>query len=267
MVKVVIVGAAGQMGRQAAYAALQDKDIQVVGAVVEPGAPEIGADAGNLAGLATTGVVATDDLESVIALGDVIVEFTAPRPSVAHAQLASRHGKAVVLGTTGLGPEHQEAIGRVAEAVPVLMAPNMSVGVNVLLKVLPLITKALGAGYDIEIVEAHHRRKKDAPSGTALKLAEVIAAALDADLREIASFGREGIAPRKEGEIGLHAVRAGGIVGDHRVIFANDGEQIEIVHRAFSRQTFALGAARAAKFIVKQKPGLYTMQDVLALAP
>ncbi|MBI4322163.1 MAG: 4-hydroxy-tetrahydrodipicolinate reductase [Chloroflexi bacterium] len=264
MVKVVIIGAAGQMGRQVAYAALQDTGIQVVGAVVEPNAPEIGVDVGTLAGLGAIGVAATDDLASAIDAADAVVEFTAPRASLGHLGLAAKRGKAAVVGTTGFSATELDAIGELAGNVPVVLSPNMSVGVNVLLKILPLVTRALGTGYDVEIVEAHHRRKKDAPSGTALKLAELIAAARDQELRDIARFGREGLAPRKEGELGLHAVRGGGIVGEHHVIFVNEGEQVEIVHRALSRQTFALGAVRAAKFVAKQKPGLYSMQDVLA---
>ncbi|MBI2953341.1 MAG: 4-hydroxy-tetrahydrodipicolinate reductase [Chloroflexi bacterium] len=266
MVKVVIVGAAGRMGRMLIAGALQDKDLELAGGVVEPGFPEVGADLGNLGGQQPIGVFAVDNLDAAIGNADVVIEFTAPEASVQHVELAARHKKAAVIGTTGLDAAQMERIRAAARSVPVLVAPNMSVGVNVLERILPLIARTLGEGYDIEIVEAHHRMKKDAPSGTALKLAQVIAEALGKDLDDVGVYGRHGIAPRTEGEIGVHAVRAGGIVGDHRVIFANDGEEIEIVHRAFSRQTFVLGALRAAKYIVNQKPGLYSIQDVLEVA-
>lgn len=266
MVKAIIVGAAGRMGRQLIATAMQDNEIELVGGVVEPGVPEVGVDLGTLGGQQAIGILAVDDLKEIIAKGDVIIEFTAPEASTQHAELAARYYKPIVIGTTGLDTGQMARIRAAAEVVPVLLAPNMSVGVNVLLKVLPIIAKALGSGYDIEIVEAHHRMKRDAPSGTALKMAEAIASALNKDLTEIGTFGRRGIAPREEGEIGIHAVRAGGIVGDHSVIFANEGEQIEVVHRAFSRQTFALGALRAAKQVICWQPGLYSMQDVLGIA-
>ncbi|MCL5265504.1 MAG: 4-hydroxy-tetrahydrodipicolinate reductase [Chloroflexi bacterium] len=265
MVKVIIVGAAGRMGRQLVADALRDKELDLVGGVVEPGMSEVGMDLGILGGQQPIGITATDDLESVIDKADAIIEFTAPEATVEHVGVAALHKKAAVVGTTGLGSAQIAKLREAAEVTPVLLAPNMSVGVNVLLKALPLIARALDESYDIEIVEAHHRMKKDAPSGTALKLAEVIAQALQKDLDEVGSYGRKGIAPRSTGEIGIHAVRAGGIVGDHTVIFANEAEQIEVVHRAFSRQNFALGALRAAKFVAKQKPGFYSMADVLNL--
>lgn len=264
MVKIIVIGAAGRMGRQVIAEATRDKDVRVVGGVDGPGLPDIGVDLGILARVDPLGVAATDDLESIIGEADVLVEFTTPQATVEHAQMASQHEKPIVIGTTGLDSEQLAVVRRVAERIPVLMSPNMSVGINLLLKILPLVARALGGGYDVEIIEAHHRMKKDAPSGTALKLAEVIADALNAELDQVATYGRKGIAPRAEGEIGLHAVRGGGIVGDHSVIFVNESEQIEIAHRAFSRQTLALGAIRAAKFIANQPPGLYTMLDVLS---
>jgi 4-hydroxy-tetrahydrodipicolinate reductase len=263
MIKVVIVGAAGRMGRQLLSDILRDDELSVVGGVVEPGQAEVGADLGVLGGQQAIGIVAVDSFEQAIDNADVIIEFTAPGPSVEHAELAARRGKAMVIGTTGLSPAQIEQVRQASQSVPIFQAPNMSVGVNVLFKALPIIVQALGTGYDIEIVGAHHRMKKDAPSGTALKLAEVIAEALDKSIEDVGSYGRKGIAPRVDGEIGIHAVRAGGIVGDHTVLFANEAEQIEVVHRAFSRQNFSLGALRAAKFIARQKPGFYSMQDVL----
>lgn len=266
MVKIIVVGAAGRMGRQLIAGALQDKELKLVGGVVEPGMPEVGADLGILGGQRPIGVLAVEDLGSIVEGTDVIIEFTTPEASAEHAELAARYKKAAVIGTTGFDQSQMERITSAARSIPVLVAPNMSVGVNVLLKVVPIIAKALGSAYDIEIVEAHHKMKKDAPSGTALKLAEVIAQALDRDLGKAGVYGRKGIAPREEGEIGIHAVRAGGIVGDHSIIFANEGEQIEVIHRAFSRQTFALGALRAAKHIASRNPGLYSMQDMLDIA-
>ena len=246
-----------------AAAALRDKDIQVVGAVERPGAPEIGQDLGRVVGAAEIGVKLVDSLDDAIAEGEVTVEFSIPEATMAHVETAHAHGKAAIVGTTGFSPAQLDRIGIVAREIPVLLSPNMSLGVNLLLKVLPIVARALGPAYDVEVVEAHHRGKKDAPSGTALKLAEVVAQALETTLAERGTYGRKGIAPRQPGEIGVHAIRAGAIVGDHTVLFANEGEQIEISHRAYSRQTFALGALRAAKWIVGQKPGLYSIQDLL----
>ncbi len=265
MVRVVVVGAAGRMGRQVMAEVLRDQELELTGGVVEPGAPEIGVDLGILAGQQAIGIAAVDDLERAISGADVLIEFSAPSATAEHAEMAARHRKAAVLGTTGLGADQLERVKKAAESTAILTAPNMSVGVNVLLQALPAIARALGSGYDVEIVETHHKMKKDAPSGTALKLAEVIAEALGQDLDGVGTYGRQGIAPRKPGEIGMHAVRAGGVVGDHSIIFANDAEQIEVVHRAFSRQNFALGAVRAASFIAQQPPGLYSMQDVLRI--
>lgn len=264
MIRIVVIGAGGRMGRQVLTAALQDKEVQVVGGVAEPGLADVGTDLGTLAGLNPIGIAAVDDLENVIDEADTLVEFTLPRVTIEHVKLAAQRMKPIVIGTTGFDAEQLAEVRRSAKKVPILLSPNMSVGINLLLKLVPVVARALGQGYDIEIVEAHHRMKRDAPSGTALKLAEVIAEALDVELGQVATYGRQGIAPRVEGEIGIHAVRGGGIVGDHNVIFVNDSEQIEITHRAFSRQTFALGAIRAAKFIVHQNPGLYSMLDVLS---
>ncbi len=264
MVRIAVIGAAGRMGRQILAVATADKEVEVVGGAVEPGMAEIGMDLGTLAGVGPLGKTATDNLEEVIEAPDVLIEFTGPQATVEHVKAAAARKKAMVIGTTGLDAGQMEIMREAAKRIPILMAPNMSVGVNLLLKLLPVVAQSLGKGYDIEIIEAHHRMKKDAPSGTALKLAEVIATALGVDLGQVATYGREGIAPRAEGEIGLHAVRGGGIVGDHSVKFVNDGEEIEITHRAFSRQTFALGAVRGAKFVARQEPGLYSMQDVLA---
>lgn len=262
-IKIAIVGAGGRMGREVAAAALRDPGLQIAGAVEAVGSPDVGQDVGTLGGQGEIGVRITADAEAAIALADVLVEFSSPAASVEHAQLAARLGKGHVLGTTGLDAAQMESIRQAAERVPVLLAPNMSLGVNLLLKVLPMVAQALGSGYDVEIVEAHHRHKKDAPSGTALALGQAMARALGRDWAEAAVYGRHGLAPRRPGEIGVHALRGGGNVGEHVVIFSNEGEQIEVAHRAFSRQTFALGALRAARFLVGRAPGLYTMLDVL----
>lgn len=263
MVKIAISGAGGRMGRELAIAALSDPEVEVASGTEVPGSAVLGADIGALCGRPAIGTAVTTDMRSALAKADVLVEFTVPAATVEHLRMASELGKGAVVGTTGLSAEEVEVVHAAARRIPVVMAPNMSVGVNVLLQVVPLIARLLGKGYDLEIVEAHHRGKKDAPSGTALKLAEAIAAAIGSDLSKTATYGRSGLAPRREGEIGIHAVRAGGIVGEHQVLFANDGEQIEIVHRAFSRQNFALGAMRAVKYVAGKGPGLYTMNDVL----
>jgi 4-hydroxy-tetrahydrodipicolinate reductase len=262
-VKIALSGAGGRMGRELALAALSDPAVALVGGVELPESPAVGADIGTLCGRPACGAVVTTDMRAALAKADVLVEFTAPAPTVDHLALAVDLGKAAVVGTTGLSPAQAEQVCAASRHIPIVQAPNMSVGVNVLLRVLPEIAKLLGEGYDLEIVEAHHHGKKDAPSGTALRLAEVIAQALGKDLGKVARHGREGLAQRAPGEIGIHAVRAGGIVGEHHVIFANEGEQVEVVHRAFSRQTFALGAMRAARFVAGRAPGLYDINDVL----
>ena len=261
--RIVVVGAAGRMGRMLTATALADPGIQVVGAVDRAEAPGAGEDVGTLAGRAPVGVRVGSELSAVLAGTDVVVEFSAPEASVAHAAIVAAAGRAMVIGTTGLSEAQVAQVRASAELAPILMAPNMSLGVNVLLRFLPLIARSLGEGYDIEIVETHHRGKKDAPSGTALKLGEVIAEGLGKRLPDVAVHGRSGIQPRVPGEIGFHAIRAGANVGEHVVIFSNEGEQIEVTHRAFSRETFALGAVRACKWLAGREPGFYSMHDVV----
>ena len=261
--RLVILGAAGRMGRVLLGSALADPDVEVVGAVDAPGSREIGQDVGALVGVGERGVKLSADLSAVIDRADATVEFTIPAATVDHLEISLARRKPAVVGTTGLDPAQLERVREIAREIPLFMAPNMSLGVNVLLKVLPIIAEALGSTYDVEVIEAHHHGKKDAPSGTALRLAEVVAEALGTTLPERAVYGRQGIQPREAGEIGMHAIRAGAIVGDHTILFANEGEQIEVVHRAYSRQTFALGALRAAKWIAKQPHGFYSMQDLL----
>lgn len=255
MARVAIVGVAGRMGRELCRAAIDDPDIELVGGTVESGAPELGTDLGGLCGTVEMGLYATEDLPEA----DAIVEFSTPEATVEHL----RHSAPHVIGTTGLSAEQQAQVGAEAERKPIVHAPNMSVGVNLLGEVVRELSEKLGAAYDIELVETHHRHKQDAPSGTALFLAEAAAEGRGQQLDEMATYGRKGRQPREEGEIGIHAVRGGAVVGEHRVIFYSAGEEVEVTHRALSRQTFAMGAMRAAKFVAGAAPGLYTMSDVL----
>jgi len=255
LVRVAIIGAAGRMGRELCRAALETDGVELAGGTVEPDAPELGADLGELCGWGRIGVTAgqepPDDAEALI-------EFTTPEATVEHLS----YGKPHVIGTTGLSDDQRAKVEEAAKRVPIVLAPNMSVGVNLLGEVVRELASKL-AGYDIELVEAHHRGKKDAPSGTALFLARAAAEGRGQDLEEVAVYGREGIAPRKEGEIGIHALRGGAVVGEHRVIFYSGGEEVEVVHRALSRRTFADGALRAARFAANSEPGLYSIGDVL----
>lgn len=254
-VRVAVIGAAGRMGRELCRAALETEGLELVGGTVEPGATEIGADLGELA---STGRIGTTVAESPPRGVDVLIEFTTPEATLQHLS----YGKPHVIGTTGLSAEDLARVEEAAVSVPIVFAPNMSVGVNLLREVVKEIAAKL-EGYDLEVVETHHRNKKDAPSGTALFLARAAAEGRGQDLDEVAVYGREGMAPRNEGEIGIHALRGGAVVGEHRLIFYSGGEEVEVVHRALSRRTFADGAMRAAKFAAGAKPGLYSMADVL----
>jgi 4-hydroxy-tetrahydrodipicolinate reductase len=254
--RIAVVGAAGRMGREVVRAALEDDSFELAGGVVEPDAPELGADLGELCGWGRAGVVATEDPPDD---AEALIEFTKPEATVEHLS----YGRPVVIGTTGLSGEQLARVEEAAKSVPLILAPNMSIGVNLLREVIRELSGKLGAGYDVEIVEAHHRNKADAPSGTALLLARAAAEGRGRGLDEVAVYGREGRAPRKEGEIGIHALRGGAVVGEHRVIFYSGGEEVEVTHRALSRRTFAAGALRAAKFVSGAGPGLYSMSDVL----
>lgn len=255
---MAIIGTAGRMGRELCRAALETDGIELAGGTVEPGAPELGADLGELCGAGKVGVTASEDPPED---AEVLVEFTTPEATVAHLS----YGKPHVIGTTGLSEDQMSQVADAAKSAPVMLAPNMSVGVNLLREVVRELSAKLGSGYDIEVVEAHHRNKKDAPSGTALFLARAAAEGRGQDLDEVATYGREGLAPRKEGEIGIHALRGGAVVGEHRLIFYSGGEEVEVIHRALSRRTFADGALRAAKFVAGAEPGLYSMGDVLGI--
>jgi 4-hydroxy-tetrahydrodipicolinate reductase len=245
------------MGRELCQAALETEGIELVGGTEGPVAPELGADLGELCGVGKLGVALTEDPPQE---AEVLIEFTTPEATVDHLS----YRKPAVIGTTGLDEEQRAKIEEAAKNVPIVLAPNMSVGVNLLREVVRELSAKL-SGYDVELVEAHHRNKKDAPSGTALLLTRAAAEGRGQDLEEVAVYGREGVAPRSEGEIGIHALRGGAVVGEHRVIFYSEGEEVEVVHRALSRRTFADGAMRAAKFAATTEPGLFSMRDVLEL--
>lgn len=237
------------MGREIVAAAAGDPTIEVVGGTVR-------------SARTVEGIRTSDSPSELLRDADVLVDFTTPVSTLAHARAAAELGKAAVIGTTGLSEADLAELRALAARAAIVYGRNMSVGVNAVLAALPALVKALD-GYDVEITEAHHRGKRDAPSGTALAIAEVIAEAMGAQLKERAVYGREGIQPRQPGEIGIHALRGGGNAGEHWVLFADEGEQIQLVHRAYSRRTFALGALRAARFVAVQPPGLYSMSDVL----
>ena len=263
MIHVVVSGAAGRMGRTLVRLIREADDLQLVGALEAPGHPCLGSDAGVLAGVGECGILIAADLPKTF---DVLVDFSLPEGAVERVEACAERGTAAVVGTTGFADEHRKKIAAAAKKCAVVLAPNMSVGVNVLFHAAADVARTLGPEYDIEIVEAHHRFKKDAPSGTALKLAEEIAAATGRDLAESAVHGRgPGQAPRREGEIGIHAVRAGDIVGEHIVYFSGLGDRLELKHVAHARDTFARGALRAVRWVADRGPGLYSMADVLGL--
>ncbi len=266
MVQAIVVGGAGKMGSRIVNLIATTDGIKVVGAVEQKGHPLVGKDIGEQVGLGTIGVAIDDDLAACIDKGDVVIDFSHHDAVVGHLKIAAEHKKAVVIGTTGLTAEETEQVKELAKMTKVVQAPNMSVGVNVMFKILDYVSGILGDDFDVEIVEAHHNLKKDAPSGTAVKMAQVIAERLNRDLEKDAVYERKGmIGARTKKEIGLQTVRAGDIVGEHTVIFGGIGERLEFIHRAHSRDNFAKGAIRAAKWVVDQGNGFYDMQDVLGL--
>ena len=264
--KLVMSGALGRMGIRILTLASDDPDIQIAGAVEYSGHPDIGRDIGEIIGKGALGIPVTDDLRGAAEKGDVVVDFSLADAMLHVAEICGKAGTPLVEGTTGLSAEDREVFEKHVSAIPCVFAPNMSVGVNLLFKLAGETAAILGDDYDIEITEAHHRLKKDAPSGTANKLAEIIAGALDRDLDSEARYGREGFTgERTQKEIGIHALRIGDVVGEHTVSFGTPGERIELVHKAQSRDAFAKGALRAARFVTRASPGLYDMQDVLGL--
>ncbi len=261
------MGAAGRMGKRLVALTHASLSLQLTGAIESPRHPALGRDAGEEAGCGRAGVLIQNTLGDVLQDSQVIIDFTAPQATLLNLQLASEQKKAMVIGTTGFEQVELQELKELTSTIPCVFAPNMSVGVNVLLNVVGKVARALGDTYNIEVIEAHHNQKKDAPSGTALKIAEVLAEGMDWNLGDVGVYERHGmIGQRKTREIGIQTVRAGDIIGDHTVLFGGPGERIEITHRAHTRDTFALGALRAAEWVVTQPPGLYTMADVLGLA-
>jgi 4-hydroxy-tetrahydrodipicolinate reductase len=266
MIELVVAGAAGRMGGRMVALARESADLRVVAALERPGHPALGADAGEVAGGGRLGVPVTADPAPALLRDRVLVEFTAPDATLEHLRVAAAQGARAVVGTTGLSASQVEEVRTLAQRTAVLFSPNMSVGVNLAFRVLALMARALGDDYDVEITEIHHRMKKDAPSGTAAKMAEVIAEALGRDLGKVGVYGRHGmVGERGPKEIGVHALRGGDVVGEHTVVFTTLGERLELTHRAHSRDTFARGALRAIRFVAGARPGLYSMHDVLGL--
>ena len=266
MINVIVIGAAGRMGRRLVANISAADDMQLAGAVEAPQSPVIGQDAGIIAGVAPTGIMISDQLEPLTKTADAVIDFSIGNV-VENAKIAVTAGCSVVIGTTALSENDKAVLATLAEqGGRIVQAPNMSVGVNLLFHLAEQVTKTLGSEYDIEIVEMHHNLKKDAPSGTAVRLAEVIADARNLDYNQNVVHGRAGmVGERQPNEIGMHAVRGGDVVGDHTVIFATGGERIELTHKASSRDTFAKGALRASRFLATADAGLYDMQDVLGL--
>ena len=262
MTKIAITGAAGRMGRRIAALAIESEQFDIVAAMEAAGSDALGKDIGSLAGVGNFGVNVTETLDQT---PDALIDFSSPESTMHWLTACRTCGVPLVIGTTGLTPSHLAEIADAARIIPIVHSANMSVGVNVLLKIVAQAARALGSDYDIEISETHHRFKKDAPSGTALALAKSICAALGKDAGESLVYGRGGLTPRKAGEIGMHALRVGDTVGEHTVHFGNLGETITIGHSAHTRDNFVRGALRAAQWVAGRKSGLYTMQDVLGL--
>ena len=266
MVRVAVSGAAGRMGTSILNTLIQDSEIYIVGATEISGHRMLGSDLGNVINTKNTNISITDDVNSAFKDADVVIDFTTPSSSLITAEYCSRNGKALVIGTTGFSVEQKKKLEKNIKKVPTVISPNMSIGVNLMFEVSKILADRLGNEFDVEIVEAHHKNKVDAPSGTALRLAESIAEVLSVDFDEHVRFKRYGnIGKRKKGEIGIQTVRGGDVVGDHTVMFLGEGERIELVHRALSRENFSRGVLRAAKWIADKSPGIYSMKDVLGL--
>ncbi|TRX00705.1 4-hydroxy-tetrahydrodipicolinate reductase [Candidatus Methylobacter oryzae] len=267
MMRIAVVGASGRMGLCLIKAAVLAKQAELTVAVSRPDSLSIGRDAGELAGISVTGVKVVDSLAAVVDQFDVLIDFTRPGASMDFIEICREAGKKIVIGTTGYSDEQKARISDAAKDVAIVMAPNMSIGVNLSLKLLEMTAKVMGDYTDIEVIEAHHRHKIDAPSGTALRMGEVVANALGRELKDCAIYGREGnTGERDRKTIGFSTIRAGDIVGEHTVMFADEGERVEITHKATSRMTFANGAVRAAVWLADKESGLYDMQDVLGLS-
>jgi len=264
--KVIVSGAAGRMGR-AILESLYDEDELELGAALEKkGHPAIKKDAGELIGIGAWGVAVSAFSKKAMKSGDAMIDFTYPQGTVQMVEEARTHGKPLVIGTTGFSQDQLKKIESAAKKIPIVLSPNMSIGVNVMYKLIQEASAALGSAYDVEIMEIHHRLKKDAPSGTAIRMGEVLAAARGTSLQQSGRFTRQGnIGARPAGEIGIQSLRAGDVVGEHTMTFAGPGERIELTHRAHNRNNFSRGALMAAQWLVGQEPGLYDMMDVLNL--
>lgn len=266
MTNIAITGAAGRMGKQLINVVCETAGVELTAAIEQPGNPAVGSDAGDIAGVGSLGVSVVDDLAAVCDRFDVLIDFTIADATVANLDICASRGKKMVIGTTGLDDRGERKLAEAGKQVAIVRAPNFSVGVNATFKLLEVAAGIFGNDVDVEIIEAHHRHKVDAPSGTALRMGEVIADTLGRDLDAVAEHGREGhTGERAPDTIGFHAIRAGDIVGDHTVVFAAAGERVEITHRAHSRMNFAGGAVRAAAWVNTMAAGVYDMQDVLGL--
>ena len=265
MINIVVIGAAGRMGRLIIKNILVSSDLKLVGAVEAKQSPLLGADAAILAGALPCGIKLTDDLQKALNEADVVIDFSTG-DVVDNARESARHGAGIVIGSTSLSEQQKQELKNLVNAgAKIVCTPNMSVGVNMLFRIAGDVAKILGDSYDIELVELHHNQKKDAPSGTAMKLVEILANARNMDVNKDVCYGRKGIiGERPSKQIGVHAIRCGDIVGEHTIIFSTNGERIELTHKATTRETFALGALRAAKYVKDAKPGYYDMQDVLS---
>ncbi|RMF95758.1 MAG: 4-hydroxy-tetrahydrodipicolinate reductase [Candidatus Schekmanbacteria bacterium] len=264
MVNIVVCGAFGRMGQRIINIVSETSDAELVGATESPAHPRCDSEIDFSKDGKLKKIKVSSKISEVAEDADVLIDFTRPEATEKVLSYAENAGKAMVIGTTGFSDEQKESIKNSANKIPIVFSPNMSIGVNLLFELTAIASKILADGYDIEIIEAHHRNKVDAPSGTAVKLAEIVAEVLKQDLKRTAVYGREGIVgERKSDELGIHSIRGGSIVGDHTVLYAGTDERIELTHRAQSRDAFARGAVRAALFVAKQKPGLYSMKDVL----
>jgi 4-hydroxy-tetrahydrodipicolinate reductase len=254
------------MGGRLVHLVKGSGDLDIAGGLERQGHPAIGRDLGEVVGLGTLGVPLVDDLKGLVSQIDLLFEFTIPAASLEHLRIMADHGKPMVLGTTGFSAVQLEEVRSLAQRLPLFMAPNMSLGVNVMYKLISDAARMLGAEFDVEIVEAHHRYKVDAPSGTAVRMAEILAGTLNRELDKVGVYGRHGIVgQRQDEEIAVFSIRAGDLTGDHTVMFGGIGERLEVIHRTQSRDAFGRGALRAARWIVQQQPGLYDMQDLLGM--
>ncbi len=266
MIRVAVTGAAGRMGKTLVQAVAEADGLTLGAAFEHPDSAAVGADAGELAGIGSLGVAVSADPAAALDAFDVVIDFTAPQATLALAEACRSAGKGMVVGTTGFTDAELAELQGAAADLALFMAPNMSVGVNLVFKLIEIAARALGDSVDVEVIEAHHRHKVDAPSGTAVRMGEILADALDRDLESDAIYGRQGITGARERQtIAFSTIRGGDIVGEHTVLYAGDGERIEITHRASSRMNFAQGALRAAAYVAEQEPGLYDMQTLLDL--